>query len=147
MIIFGVPFAPLISGGEVLSNDDAKAHPDVAKNTWSGDAGVNFVNAYYAYGILQEDKGLIAEPFLDVFYTFESESFINKATIGVQLWSSIHSKETGATTRKAWIAPWYEQDVDIPVSVTFSEPITLTLSYLDYHFPQMEHSTLKGLSV
>jgi hypothetical protein len=125
-----------VAGGEAVPTHPEKGPVvEVPKSRWSGDTGVNFVNAYYAYGILQEDKGVIAQPFADVFYTlFEGDGLITKAAIGLQLWASIHSEETLAAGNNS-LRAWYEQDIDIPVAITFRENTTLTVSYLEYRFP------------
>ena len=122
----------------------------ILTNKWTGDAGVNFVNAYYAYGILQEGEGLIAQPFADVYWTlFEGRGLITKATVGIQLWSSFHSKRTGAAQDSS-IHEWYEQDVNVPFALTLGERVTLTISYLEYHFRngafELERSVSANLS-
>jgi hypothetical protein len=61
--------------------------------TWNGDLGVNFVTAFIVFGILQENQGVIAEPYFDLYHTvFEGNGAISKVTLGLQLWSSIHSE-------------------------------------------------------
>ena len=107
----------------------------VEKSRWSGDFGVNVVTAYFAFGILQEDRGAIIEPYINLYHTlYEGNGFIDKATLGLQLWSSVHSRETGAgpSSRKR---SWYEQDYYIPFSLTFAKHLTLTVSYLEYNSP------------
>lgn len=135
----------------VVTTEEEKAVEEAAIKRWSGDAGVNVVNAYYTYGILQEDDGFIAQPFADVFYTlFEGKGFISEATIGLSLWSSIHSKETGADPDSSF-GPWYKEDLVIPIAVTFAERVTLTASYLEYQFPNgaldLERSVSANLAV
>src|SRR5437870_1200537 len=85
-----------------------------AEPTWNGDTGVNFVTGYIAFGILQENQGLIAEPYVDLYHTlFQSDGGISKVTLGLQLWSSIHSEETLAKPDSNFAA-WYEFDYYIP---------------------------------
>jgi hypothetical protein len=145
-LIVGILSTGSSSGVEVITNDDLK-QSETEKSRWAGDAGFNLVNAYYAYGILQEDRGLIIQPFTDLSYSFfESDGFLSKASIGLQLWASIHSRKTDATTTTKWLAHWYEQDVDIPVSLTFSETWNVTLSYLEYRFPNGALDTERSFS-
>src|SRR5438552_885846 len=40
-----------------------------SESAWNGDLGVNFVTAYIAFGILQENQGVIAEPYVDLYHT------------------------------------------------------------------------------
>lgn len=113
--------------------------------TWNGDLGVNFVTAYIAFGILQENQGAIAEPYLDIYHTlFESDGWITKLSLGLQLWSSIHSEETLAKPDSTFAA-WYEFDYYVPLAITIGKRTTVTISYLEYDFPNGAFTPQRGV--
>ena len=66
-------------------------------------AGVDFVNEYYFRGIIQENSGFIAEPFLEGAITF------GNASITAGTWSSLHS-DHGVPDGGSSPQIWYESD-------------------------------------
>ena len=138
--------ASIAFGGESpQSSRESGPIVEIPTSRWSGDTGVNFVTAYFAFGILQENKGAIAEPYLDISRTlFEGNGFITKATVGLQLWSSIHSEQTGAK-RNNPLLQWYEFDYYVPIGVTIAKRLTLTVSYLEYEFPNGAFAAQRGV--
>lgn len=118
-----------------------------AEPTWNGDAGVNFVTAYVAFGILQENQGVIAEPYVNVYHTmFQSDGWISKVSLGLQLWSSIHSEKTLANPGSS-VAAWYEFDYYVPLAITISKRTTIAISYLEYDFPNGAFTPQRGVQV
>jgi hypothetical protein len=147
--LFAVAFLrPAIAGPEPLPSQPMKTaalEAKVAEPTWNGDAGVNFVTAYIAFGILQENQGVIAEPYIDVYHTmFQSDGWISKVSLGLQLWSSIHSAETLAN-RGSSVAAWYEFDYYVPLAITIAKRTTVTISYLEYDFPNGAFTPQRGV--
>jgi hypothetical protein len=138
--------AEISNGGEPTPlNAEKNAVEEKVEPLWSGDLGVNFVSAYFAFGILQGNKGVIAEPYFDISRTlFTGAGFVNKITFGLQLWSSMHSAETGAEKNSA-VPWWYEFDYYVPVAVTIAKKWTLTISYLDYEFPSVAFTAQRGI--
>lgn len=139
LILVGIGIDILLShqsaAGEANRPLEQKDAFDPPKNSWSSDSGFNFVGAYYAFGLLCENEGVIAQPYFDLYYlVYEGDKSV-KITLGLQLWSSIHSKGTGADPENGALAAWYEQDVVVPLSVTLADKFSGTLSYLEYHFP------------
>ena len=101
----------------------------------TGDIGVNVVTAYFSRGILQENQGLIAQPYLDLYFKlYEGDGFINKVSLILGIWSSIHSNNTGAlpgSTTKSW----YEFDYTPGIAITFAKKFTFTASYFAFTYP------------
>src|SRR6266853_1188428 len=64
-----------------------------AKESWiTGDLGVSIVSEFIARGFTVEDKGVIAQPYLDLYFKlYEGEGFLNKISFNLGLWSSLHS--------------------------------------------------------
>jgi hypothetical protein len=116
-----------------------------ARSAWSGEAGFNFVTAYFADGFLAENQGVIAQPYFDLYYTLhEGDGVISRVTIGSQVWSSIHSEKTDAQPDTA-VPQWYEFDYFLPLAVTFAKRATLTLSYFEYQFPNGAFAASRGI--
>ena len=135
-----------IAGEADSTFQEKKFFPKVPEQSvWSGDAGVNFVTAYYSFGLFIENSGVIAQPYFDLYYTLhESDGVISKATIGLELWSSIHSEKTDAQ-RNSIVRQWYEFDYYVPIAVTFAKRSTLTLSYFEYEFPNGAFAAARGV--
>jgi len=131
IVLFG---SRKVAAGPVDLPVEKISSADSEKNPWTGDTGFNFVSAFFAYGLLAENQGVIAEPFLDVNYTaIEVDGLVSKVTLGLQLWSSLHSAGTDATKNNP-VPWWYEFDYYLPVGVTITKDWTLTGTYLDYEF-------------
>jgi hypothetical protein len=149
--VFAVVFLrSAIAGPEASPSQPMKTaalEAKVAEPIWNGDLGINFVSAYIAFGILQENKGVIAEPYIDVYHTlFQGDGWISKVTLGIQLWSSIHSEETLAN-RGSSVAAWYEFDYYVPLAITIAKRTTATFSYLEYDFPNGAFTPQRGVQV
>ena len=142
MILFG---AKTDAGESQKSHENASIEEEKPETLWSGDFGVNSVSAYFAFGVMQENKGVIAEPFFDVARTlFIGGGLVNNVTLGLQFWSSMHSAETGANKSSA-VPWWYEFDYYVPVGLTIAKKWTLTISYLDYEFPGCAFTAQRGV--
>jgi hypothetical protein len=105
------------------------------------------VTAFIAFGILQENQGVIAEPYFDLYHTiFQSEGSVSKVTLGLQLWSSVHSEKTLAQPGNA-VPDWYEFDYYVPLAITIAKNTTVTISYLEYNFPNGAFDAARGVQV
>lgn len=137
---------PTLEGEQVTALDDKISDEKPEHSAWIGDAGLNFVTEYFAYGILAENQGVIAQPYFDLYYTLhESDGLITKVFVGFQLWSSIHSEKTDAEAGSV-VPAWYEHDYYIPISFTLAKRFSLTASYFEYDFPNGAFETLRGVS-
>lgn len=142
-ILFSLGIAAGESSGK--SSKDVSVEEKPTESLWSGDLGVNFVSAYFAFGILQENQGVIVEPYVDISQTlFRGDGAINKLTLGLQLWSSMHSAETGADKNSS-VPWWYEFDYYVPIGITIANEWTVTASYLDYEFPGGAFNAQRGV--
>jgi hypothetical protein len=107
----------------------------VKESCISGDLGVNFVSAYFSRGILQENQGVIAQPWINIYFKlYEGDGFINKINLILGVWSSIHSEETGAIPGST-TSSWYEFDYTPGIAITFAKNWTLTTSYFEFTYP------------
>ena len=110
----------------------------------TGDIGLAVDSAYVTRGVVQENQGFIAQPYLDLYFKlYEGTGFFNKVSLNAGLWSSLHSHKTAATPGTSFAA-WYEQDWTAGLAVTFAKNFTLTVSWFDEEFVS---SNLRGGAV
>ena len=100
----------------------------------TGDIGLAVVSEYVSRGVVQENQGFIAQPYLDLYFKlYEGTGFFNKVSLNAGLWSSLHSNKTAATPGTS-LAAWYEFDWTAGLAVTFAKNFTLTVSWFDEEF-------------
>ena len=116
-----------------------------ATSAISGDAGFNFVSAYFSRGILQENQGAIFEPYADLFIAlYEGDGIVNKLTANFSVWSSIQAHHPGVVSTTG---SWYEFDWMPGVSLTLAKNFTLTVSYYQFDSPNDSFRTSGNLNV
>jgi len=125
-----------MAGNEMKESKEVKSVVEAATESWiTGDLGVTVVSSYITRGILQENQGFIAQPYTDLYFKlYESEGFINKVSLNLGLWSSLHSEHTGAIPGSNTPA-WYEFDYTVGLAVTFAKNFTATTSYFEFNYP------------
>ena len=114
----------------------AQEGPNTGALSFSG--GVDFVSAYYFRGYLQENAGLIVQPFFGASAKLVESDDV---TIGLSLstWNSIHSvhsegdAETGFSDGGG-AGAWYENDVYASLPISFGD-FTVTPTYYLYQYP------------
>jgi hypothetical protein len=131
-------------GKDVKETKDVKEQ--VKESCITGDLGVTMVSAYISRGLVLENQGVIAQPYLDLYFKlYEGTGFINKVQLNLGLWSSIHShpQPDGSTdtTRN-----WYEFDYTPGIAVTFAKNFTFTASYFEFDSPASSFDTARSLN-
>jgi hypothetical protein len=104
------------------------------ESRFSAMAQIDLSNAYIFRGIMQEKRGLIAQPWGEVYANlYSSESgFLRDITAGVGVWLSIHSQETLAANQPTSV---YEADYYPLVSIDFAGGVNLLTIYYFYDSP------------
>ena len=136
----------LFAGSDTTTTKDVKAveAPKPATSI-TGDAGFNFVSAYFSRGILQENQGAIFEPYADLYFSlYEGTGFVNKVSLNMGVWASVHSHHPGVVSTTP---AWYEFDWMPGVSVTFAKNFTLTASYYEFDSPNDSFAAARSLNV
>ena len=114
--------------------------PNTGKVAFSG--GVDFTTAYFFRGYNQEDQGLIAQPYANIYFkAVDEEDF--KLTPYVGIWNSVHSEQTLADDDGS-PAAWYESDIYAGADAAFG-PFTLGFIYTLYTYPSGAFSTIGEL--
>lgn len=94
---------------------------------FSFSGGVDFPTAYYFRGFLQQDEGLITQPYANLYWNMYKGKDLT-ITPWVGIWNSFH-EEKGAGRKK-----YYE--VDYLAGVDFGlGPLTIGTGYTYYHSP------------
>lgn len=122
-------------GHSGTASKEVKAIPEITKESCiTGDIGVGVVSQYILRGVVNESKGFIAQPYLDLYFKlYSGTGFINKVSLNLGLWSSINSNQTVASPGTS-LATWYEFDWMPGMTVTFAKNFALSVTWLDYDF-------------
>lgn len=98
--------------GEAMGAADAE--PEESRlHLWSG---VDVATAYVSRGFVWEDSGLVAQPWMDVWFdVWRDEGATVSVTGG--MWNSLHSQATLAVTSDEFREHWYELDVYVGAAV------------------------------
>jgi len=136
----------VFAGTETTSGKESKAVVQApATSAITGDLGVSFVSAYFTRGLVQENQGIIGQPYADLYFDlYDGTGFINKVVLDLSIWSSLqghHSGAPGSTVRS-----WYEFDYDPGVSITFAKNFTLTSSYFEFDSPNGSFAAARSLN-
>jgi hypothetical protein len=126
----------------VLSATTAQAEgPNTGGLSFSG--GVDVVSSYYFRGYLQENSGVIVQPFFGIGFTAHESDDV---TIGVNLgtWNSIHSENTLSDGGGA--GAWFENDITLTLPITFDK-FTITPLYYLYQYPNGAFETIHEVGV
>ena len=108
-----------------------------APSALTGDAGVSMMNLYMAHGISVETKGVVIQPYADLFlkiYRAPDNAFINSVSLQAGIWADGDSDAPlarGATTFKYLT----EIDESAGVSVQFAKRYTLTALFNRWDSP------------
>lgn len=109
-------------------------------------AGIDFSNAYYFRGIIQETEGFIAQPFLEAGISlFEGDGGVQSVSVTSGLWNSLHSGPSGSDG-PGDPAMWYETDYYASLGFGFAEGWSADLTYTAYMSPNGTFGTVKELS-
>ena len=132
-------------GKDVKESKDLKQQ--CKESCISGDLGVTFVSNYLSRGIVQVNQGVIAQPYLDLYFKlYEGTGFINKVVFNLGFWSNIdsHVEPPGNT---ATVRNWEEFDWMPGVAVTFAKNFTATLSYFELDSPASFFDTSRNINL
>lgn len=112
------------------------------ESPFSGVFQLDFTNAYYFRGILQEREGTIFQPWMELYANLYSseDGFVRDVTVGGGTWLSFHSERTLAAEDPSWL---YEADYYPLVSIGLAGGVTLTGIYYFYTSPNGAFTTVQ----
>ncbi len=131
--------AGLVLGAALLTPaatwaDEAEA-PAVNTGALSFSGVVDFTNAYYFRGYLQENDGLIVQPAFTA-----SAALADNISIYGGIWNSLHSEQTGGDDI------WYEADLYAGIDFDLA-PFTVGLNYTLYTYPNGAFDAIHEASI
>ena len=118
-----------------VSTTQAEDGPNQGKLSFS--AGVDVTSAYFFRGIIQEDQGLITQPWLDATIQLPDDS-----TLTFGIWNSFHDKQTGAAAAGTGPDWWYEADLYISWATALSDTVGFDVTYTAYTSPNDAFGTI-----
>jgi hypothetical protein len=141
-------FASSSLAGDEPSGKDSKDKvvKELPKETCiTGDLGVTMPTEYISRGLVLENQGVIAQPYLDLYFKlYEGTGFINKVTFNLGLWSDINSHvQNQATT----VRNWYEFDYTAGFTVTMAKNFSATISYFEFDSPSSNFDTARSINL
>ena len=151
--IFAIPastFAGTVSTGK--ETKPVVPEEKLKETCITGDIGVTVVSQYITRGLILENQGVIVQPFADLYFKlYEGDGFLNKATLNLGIWSSLHSDKRQAGlasgTNRSTTRSWFEFDWTAGVSLTFAKNFTFTPSIYSFTSPSDVFDTFYGLNL
>lgn len=129
----------------------ALASPALAEDAqeesrFSGVFQLDFTNAYFFRGILQEREGTLFQPWLELYYKLYSsdDGFIRGVSVGAGIWNSFQSERTLQANGPQWL---YETDLYPVISVEFPGNVSLTSVYYLYTSPNGAFKNVQELNL
>lgn len=107
----------------------------------SGSLGVMLTNEYLFRGIPQEDRGAIAQPWVELgFHLHEggSDDLVRSVDLTAGIWNSLHDGPTGGSG-----GVWYEADAYAGLAAQLGDRWTLGATYTVYHSPNGTFGTVE----
>lgn len=132
-------FAAAALAGTAFAGTPAKeykATKEIVKESCiTGDLGVDFTSNYISRGVPQENQGVIAQPYFDLYFKlYEGSGALTKVTANLGAWSSIHSHRNQGSAGGGSVSSWYEFDYSVGLTFQFGN-FSVTPSFLSLLSP------------
>lgn len=121
-----------------------------AVNTGNVSLGLGFdvYSKYYFRGIIQEDQGVIFQPWGEVgvsLYSNEEAEAFSSLDFTVGIWNSFHSEHTGAAGSGPDI--WYESDIYVGLGFGIVGDLSGSVTYTAYTSPNGAFNTVEEVAL
>ncbi|HLL90369.1 MAG TPA: hypothetical protein VK324_13805, partial [Tepidisphaeraceae bacterium] len=138
--------SPEAAVAPVTLQAEAEAEPDPARNI-TGFVGGAFTNAYISRGAVQQNQGIIFQPYAELdFALFDNSeaqgAFFKKSYAYLGIWNSLHSDHGPGT-----LAGWYEFDWYVGAAVDIAGGFNLNLQYVEFISPANAFGTAKNVQL
>jgi hypothetical protein len=138
-----VPVAGFLLSSVLLAQEPPPPRP-VNERVVRGELGLDFTSAYFFRGILQEDQGIIAQPWIELgFGLYEGDGPLRALDLTFGLWNSLHEGPTGSGGNRSM---WYESDFDVGVEGRIGDRIHVGTTYTAFHSPNGSFPTVQELA-
>jgi hypothetical protein len=106
--------------------------------------GVEFPTAYFFRGILQEDEGFIAQPFLETnVKVYEGDAPLNSVSAKLGIWNSFQSESPGTPSDPT---SWYEADLYGGLTFGLFDKFQAGVIYTAYISPNNSFGTVQEIA-
>ncbi len=142
----------VMAGTATVSVKETVVVEETQKSAISGDLGVNFASQYINRGVIRENQGFMAQPYLDLYFNlYEGDGALTKVSFGLGLWSSLNSARTAqgaaeGNPGRSTSSVWYEFDYSGALSLEFFRSLTLTVGYLEANSPNGAFGASRNLT-
>jgi hypothetical protein len=129
-----------VSAAPAAAQDD---NPNMGAISFSG--GIDFLNAYFFRGIIQDDTGVISWPYGELgFALYEGDEGLTGVSAAVGTWNSLHTGDAGSDGPSGKV--WYESDFYASLGLDFSGGSSLGMTYTAYTSPNGTFGTVKEIA-
>jgi hypothetical protein len=109
----------------------------------SGSFGIDFTTQYFFRGILQENQGVIGQPWIDLGYgVLEGAGWLRDLDLKFGMWNSLHDGPTGGAG-----SIWYENDAYVGLAATLGERVSVGTTYTVLSSPNGGFGTVEELAL
>ncbi len=130
--------ACLALGSVALAQSDAA--PKVAPVA-DGAFGIGITSQYFFRGILQENQGIIVQPWFELGYDlYEGAETLRELDLTLGLWNSLHDGPTGGAG-----GPWFESDFHVGLAAKVGDGWRVGTRYTAYHSPNGSFGTVEEI--
>jgi hypothetical protein len=113
--------------------------PAAAQDAVTFTGGIDFLNRYVFRGIAQNDKGVVAWPWVDLgIAAFSGDGGLKSATLNLGTWNSMHTANNTTLDTKGW----YESDLYAALTLAGSKA-AFTTTYTSYTSPNDSFAHVK----
>lgn len=134
--------AALLAFDVAAAQDSERAPGETQGPRVESSIGVDVTNQYFFRGILQEDEGAIAQPWVDFVFPLR-EGDNTSWFLNVGMWNSLHDGPTGSGG--AGMTMHYELDVYAGIGVNFSRNWSSSVSYVVLSSPNSAFGTVEEI--
>jgi hypothetical protein len=135
--------APAVSLAQDATTEPVE-EPKVNSGKLSLAGGLDVTTAYFFRGYNQEDQGVIAEPYINIYFKI-SDNADHPITGYIGTWNSFHSEKTGGDPGA--FETWYESDLYGGVDFGLGGGFTLGGIYTIYTYPGGAFDTIEEVGV
>ncbi len=107
-------------------------------------AGIDFTNAYFFRGIMQERNGFIWQPYAELDFSLsEGEDPFTSWELALGIWNSVQSEQTLAEPNHP--AQWYELDGYAGLATNVYGNLGAGVTYIAYTYPNGSYATVQEI--
>lgn len=146
LFLFAV-LVPCVSA-DAQENMEEEAPPPNTGNVGI-DAGIDVTTHYFFRGALQEDQGLIIQPWgeLGINVFDDNPGPVHSVDVYAGIWTSFHEEQTGAMTDADGPDSWYEADLYVGTSIGLPANFSADLAYIAYTSPNDAWNTIEEIDL